>query len=106
MDGFTAFFFAPIIQSWLQPGFWMAIVIVGTLSLFVRFRVWISLLITPIISFLAYEFAIPEDSWILNSYYFKIPMVVHTTWMVTVYLYLVDKALRKRASRQQHPTAK
>lgn len=106
MDGFIAFFFAPIIQSWLQPGFWMAIVIVGTLSLFFGFRVWLSLLLTPVISFLAYEFVIPESNWILVSYLLKIPMVVHTTWMVTVYLYLVDKALRKHASRQQHPTAK
>jgi hypothetical protein len=101
LDGFIALFFIPIVQSWVQPGFWLTIVIVGTLSLFVGFRVWLSLLLSPLISFFAYEFVIPESNWILDSYYLKIPMAVHTTWMVTVYLLLVDKAFHKHHMKKK-----
>jgi hypothetical protein len=105
MDAFIAIFFLPITQSLVQPGFWMTIVIIGTISLFSGFRVWLSLLLAPFISFIAYHIVIPESNWILYGYFIKATMAVHTTWIVTVYLYLIDKALRKHhIKKRQKPT--
>jgi len=85
----------PIMSLWGLSGFWMTIVIMGTLFLFIGYRTWVSLLFTPIVSFLVSEIEVPDHDWAIVIYFQKAVLSFYSTLVITVLLYLVDKAVRK-----------
>lgn len=85
----------PIMSLWGLSGFWMTIVIMGTVFLFIGYRLWVSLLFTPIISYLVSEIEVPDHDWAAVIYFQKAVISFYSTLVITVLLFFIDKAVRK-----------
>lgn len=86
----------PIIYSWQLAGPLLGLLATGYIRVIFGFRIWATLLVSFLISFVYYLIAIPADGWLGTLWTIKVAMAFHTAWNVTLILWLIDKIIQAR----------